>query len=50
MVREEQRAIENKTVFRVGVFNKFYKNKLFVKKNAYICRQNNKVKKSNEWH
>jgi hypothetical protein len=39
MVREEQRATENKTVFRVGVFNKFYKNKLFVKKNAYICRQ-----------
>lgn len=50
MVRKEQRATENKTVLGVGIFNKFYKNKLFVKKNAYICRQNNKVKKSNEWH
>jgi hypothetical protein len=50
LVRKKQRATENKTVLGVGVFNKFYKNKLFVKKNAYICRQNNKVKKSNEWH
>ena len=44
LVRKEQRATENKTVFGVGGFNKFYKNKLFVKINAYICRQNNKVK------